>query len=172
MKTQVKNTAKEAKANKAKKANKATKVAHIDWASLLDLNRKYHAQSLSQICAFLNKYPSLKAIIGGRKFTPIVLFNLSKDTFTLKDGTARVKFTPFPFLKALRTFEGDAKELENKKAFEVAKVEHDRAAAKVASEKQAKRAAKQEANQDKPKPKRSKAKGAAMLQIEEALKAS
>lgn len=159
------------KAN-SKKTAKTAQVVNIDWASLLDLNRKYHAQSLSQICAFLNKYPSLKAIIGGRKFTPIILFNLSKETFTLKDGTARIKFTPFPFLKALRTFEGDAKELENKKPFEAIQAKHATAAAAKEAEKKAKRAKKQEANQDKPKARKSKAKGATMQQIQEALKAS
>src|SRR5690554_494767 len=170
MKTQVTNTA--SKAKTSKKAKKTAKVVNIDWASLLDLNRKYHAQSLSQICSFLNKYPSLKGIIGGRKFTPIILFNLSKETFTLKDGTARIKFTPFPFLKALRTFEGDAKELESKKAFELIQAKHATAAAEKEAAKKAKRAKTQEKNQDKPKAKRSKAKGAAMLELEASLKAS
>lgn len=158
--------------NTAKKANKASKVSNIDWGKLLDINRNYHTQSLSQVCSFLNSYPSLKAIIGGRKFTPIILFNLSKDTFTLKDGTARIKFTPFPFLKALRTFEGDAKELENKKTFEGVKEAHDKAAAEKEAAKKAKRAKTQEKNQDKPKARKSKAKGAAMLELQAALKAS
>lgn len=171
MKTQVTNTAKKT-AKTSKKANKATQVVNIDWGKLLDINRNYHTQSLSQVCAFLNQYPSLKGIIGGRKFTPIILFNLSKEAFTLKDGTARVKFTPFPFLKALRVFDGDAKELENKKTFEGVKEAHDKAAAAKEAEKKAKRAKKQEANQDKPKAKKTKAKGAAMLEIQSALKAS
>lgn len=168
MKTQVTNTAKKT----AKTSKKANQVVNIDWGKLLDINRNYHTQSLSQVCSFLNSYPSLKAIIGGRKFTPIILFNLSKETFTLKDGTARIKFTPFPFLKALRTFEGDAKELENKKAFEGVKEAHDKAAAKKEAAKKAKRAKTQEKNQAKPRPTKAKAKGATMQQIQEALKAS
>lgn len=167
MATKAKNT-KTAKA----KANKATTVTNIEWSALLDLNRKYHSQSLSQVCTFLNSHPSLKSIIGGKKFTPVVLFNLSRGAFTLKDGTARVKFTPFVFLKALRVFEGDAKALDNKAAFEAARVAHDKAAAVKASEKLAKRAAKQEENQGKPKARKSKAKGATMLELEAALKAS
>lgn len=162
------------KANSKKKTSKAkaAQVVNIDWTTLLDLNRKYHTQSLSQVCAFLNAHPSLKTIIGGKKFTPIVLFNLNRSAFTLKDGTARTKFTPFVFLKALRVFEGDAKELESKGAFEAARVAHDKASATKAAEKQAAKIKRQEANQDKPKAKRTKAKGAAMLEIQSALKAS
>ena len=159
-------------AKTSKKANKTAKAVNIDWGKLLDINRNYHTQSLSQVCSFLNSYPSLKSIIGGKKFTPIILFNLSKETFTLKDGTARIKFTPFPFLKALRTFEGDAKELESKKAFEIAQVAHATAATAKAAEKQAKRVKTQEKNQAKPRPTKTKAKGAAMQQLEAALKAS
>lgn len=157
---------------KAIKAKKAIQVVNIDWSTLLDLNRKYHNQSLSQVCNFLNAHPSLKSIIGGRKFTPIVLFNLSRETFTLKDGTGRTKFTPFVFLKALRVFEGDPKELENKGTFEAAQAAHVTAAAIKAAEKQAAKVKRQEADQDKPKVKRTKAKGATMLQLEAALKAS
>lgn len=160
-------------ATKAKNtAKKATKVVNIDWSTLLDLNRKYHSQSLSQVCSFLNAHPSLKSIIGGKKFTPVVLFNLSREAFTLKDGTGRTKFTPFVFLKALRSFDGDVKGLDNTKSFEAAKVAHDTAAALKASEKQAKRAKAQEKNQDKPQARKSKAEGATMLQLEAALKAS
>lgn len=160
-----------AKNTKTAKA-KANQVINIDWSALLDLNRKYHSQSLSQVCAFLNGHPSLKSIIGGKKFTPVILFNLSRGAFTLKDGTARVKFTPFIFLKALRTFDGDTKALDNKGAFEAAQAAQAKAYNAKEAEKKAAKVKAQEKNQAKPRPTKAKAKGAAMLEIQSALKAS